>query len=140
MPVTARDLCLKQLADSEFQLSKAIEDLDSEAAEIRANPAGMTIREQVAHLGEAAVATLAAVEGRKYEWGSWQPEDRSWDGVKRAWRAARQAAIAAMPEADDALWHAHEYLIAHDYYHVGQICSARIALQPNWDSYAIYRH
>lgn len=137
--MTARELALKGLQDAEKQVRLAIAGLDAEAAETRTNPQSMTIREQIVHLAEAAVATLVAFEGGEYQdWGSWQPEDRSWAGVKRAWREVRAATVAKMPENDDAIWHAHSFLIAHDYYHVGQIAAARRVIHPEWDSYAIY--
>lgn len=136
--MTARELALKGLKDAENQVLQAIVGLDSEAAETKANPQGMTIREQIAHLAEGAVATLAAFEGGKHEWGSWVPADRSWDGVKREWRALRAAAVEKLPENDEALWSAHEFLTAHDYYHVGQIAAARLVIHPEWDTYSLY--
>jgi hypothetical protein len=136
--MTARDLLLKQLAHSERQVSLAIKGLDSSMAEARAYPDGMTIREQVHHLAEAAAATLAAFKGREHQWGSFETEDRSWDGVKAAWQELRKAAVAALTDAEEALWSAHEFLVAHDYYHVGQIAAARRTVQPDWTSYEIY--
>ena len=137
--MTARDLLLKQLADSENQLTQAIAGLDAEHAEARANPEGMTVREQVVHLGEAAVAMLAAYEGREHEFGTWTPDDRSWTGVKAAWKAMRDEAVATLPEDDESMWAAAQFLVAHDYYHVGQIVSARRGIHPEWDAYVIYR-
>ncbi len=134
----ARDFLLKALQDAENQLVQAIAGLDSQAAETRTNPESMTIREQIAHLAEAAVATLAAYEGREHEWGTFDPADRSWSGVKHEWRETRARAVAALPEDESAAWTAYQLLVAHDYYHVGQIAAARRALHPEWDTYSIY--
>lgn len=136
--MTARDLLLKQLAHSERQVSLAIKGLDSSMAETRAYPDGMTIREQVHHLSEAAAATIAAFEGREHAWGSFETEDRSWEGVKAAWQELRKAAVATLTDSEQALWGAHQFLVAHDYYHVGQIAAARRTGQPDWTSYEIY--
>ncbi|RYG26932.1 hypothetical protein EON82_01335 [bacterium] len=136
--MTARDLLVKQLTDSEKQITLAIKGLDSGMAEACAYQGGMTIREQVHHLAEACVALMAIFEGRQHEWGSWDPEDRSWNGVKKAWRELRPKAVAAIGDSDDALLHGHNLLVAHDYYHVGQIAAARRTVQPDWTSYEIY--
>ncbi len=137
--MTARELLLQQLAHAEGQLLQAIRGLDAEAAETRVNPESRTIREQVVHLAEAAVATLVAFEGGTYEaWGTWVPEDRSWEGTKRAWHEIRAGAIAKLPEDDAGLLAAHGFLLAHDYYHVGQIAAARRVAHPEWDTYSLY--
>lgn len=136
--MTAHQLVLKQLGNAQNQVTQAIAGLDAEKAEARANELGMTIREQVIHLAEAATATVAAFEGRKHSWGSYAPEDTSWEGVQQAWLTARTAAVAALTDSEEAIMEAHEFLVAHDYYHVGQICAARRTLEPSWDTYAIY--
>lgn len=137
--MTARELLLKQLSDSENQLVQAMAGLDSEHAEARVNPEGRTIRELVVHLGEASLAMLAAYEGREHEFGSWTPEDRSWAGTKAAWKQLRDEAVAKLPEDDESLWAAAQYLVGHDYYHVGQIVAARLDIHPEWDAFVIYR-
>ena len=136
--MTGYELLLKQLAGAQRQVTQAIDGLDAEHAESRANELGMTIREQVAHLAEAAIATTAAIEGRTHSWGSYAPTDASWEGTKQAWLEARAAAVARLKDDEEAIMHAHDYLVAHDYYHVGQICAARRTVEPSWDTYAIY--
>lgn len=137
--MTARELLLRQLADAQNQVLQAISGLDAEHAEARATENGKTIREGVQHLAEAAVATLASFQGKEHEWGTYSPEDRSWEGVKQEWLAHRKAAVEAMPEGDEALLNVSNFLVGHDYYHVGQIVAARLAVHPEWDMYAIYR-
>ena len=137
--MTARELLLRQLADAENQVAQAIAGLDAEHAEARATEGGMTVREAVQHLAEAAVATLAAYEGRAHDFGTYAPDDRSWPGVKNAWRALRAEAVAKLPDDDASLWSAFAFLVGHDYYHVGQIAAARLAVHPEWDAFVIYR-
>lgn len=136
--MTARELLLKAIENADFQISAAVAGLDSQAAETRTNPESMTIRQQVAHTAEAAVAVLAGFEGREHPWGEWDPEDRSWSGIKKARQDARAAAITALPEDDASLWQAYSLLVAHDYYHVGQIAAARSVVHPEWDTYSLY--
>ena len=118
-----------------------------EHAEARPNPEGMMVREMVVHLGEAAVAMLKndkltddeLYEGKEHEFGTWTPEDRSWGGAKAAWKAKRDEEVAKLPEDDNSMWAAAQYLVGHDYYHMGQIVSARLTVRPEWDAFVIYR-
>jgi len=136
--MTGYQLVLKQLGHAQNQVTQAIADLDAEKAEARANDLGMTIKDQVNHLAEAATAALASFEGRKHSWGTYAPVDSSWEGAKQAWLEIRVAAVAALTDNEEAIMHAHDFLVAHDYYHVGQICAARRTIDPSWDTYAIY--
>lgn len=136
--MSAHDLVLKQLANAQFQITQAIDGLDAERAEARPNELGMTIKEQIVHLTEAAIAAKKAFADEKHEWGSYVPEDGSWEGVQKTWLETRGSVVASLPDDEAAIMHAHEYLVAHDYYHVGQICAARRTVEPNWDTYAIY--
>ena len=137
--MTARELLTKQLADAESQLFQAIQGLDAEHAETRACAGGLTIREQIHHVAEAAYAMLESYEGREHQFGTWNPADRSWQGIKDAWKTLRAEAVAKLPEDDVAMEAAAQYLVGHDYYHVGAIVTARLAIQPEWDAYVIYR-
>jgi len=136
--MSALELILQQLANAQFQITQAIDGLDAEHAEARSNELGMTIKEQIYHLTEAALAGKKSFTDEKYQWGSYAPEDGSWEGIKKGWLAIRAETVAAISEDEAVLTHAHEYLVAHDFYHVGQICAARRTVEPNWDTYAIY--
>lgn len=137
--MTARDLLLKQLAAAEDQLTQAIRGVDREHAEARACEGGLTIREHVHHVAEAAYAMLESYAGRSHEFGTWEPEDRSWDGTTAAWKSLRADAVAKLPEDDESMLAASQFLVGHDYYHVGAIVTARLAIHPEWDALTIYR-
>lgn len=59
--------------------------------------------------------------------------------MKDAWKALRAEAVAKLPDDDDAMVTAAQYLVGHNYYHVGSIVTARLAVQPEWDAYVVYR-
>jgi hypothetical protein len=139
--MTAHELLESQLADAGFQLDKTLEGMSDATLDHKVTPGAMTPREQVAHLMEAYHAFLETTAGRKHEWGSYHPAAQDAGGLIAEFKAKRaQAVAAALDPAHEAKLHeAHEFLIGHDYYHVGQMCLARIATQPDWNSYAIYK-
>ena len=52
---------------------------------------------------------------------------------------SRAEALGKLPEDEEALWAAYEFLVAHGCYHAGQIVAARLTIRPGWDMYVIYR-
>jgi len=139
--MTAQHLLADQLADAGYQLDKLLEGMPEAALDHKVTPGAMTPREQVAHLMEAYHAFLETTAGRKHEWGSYRPVAQDTSALISEFKVKRaQAVAAALDPANEAKLHeAHEFLIGHDYYHVGQMCLARIATQPDWNCYAIYR-
>ena len=64
--MTAGELILKQLANSEIQLLPAISGLDAKHDEAKATAGGMSIRTTFQRLTEASLATLANYERREH--------------------------------------------------------------------------
>ncbi|GIV02997.1 MAG: hypothetical protein D6724_10885 [Armatimonadetes bacterium] len=94
-------------------------------------------REIVHHLCDAYCAVVAQAEGKEYEWGSFAlPAGADPCAV---WREERNKAVKALAGADAATSLGLDYIALHDAYHVGQLCAVRLALDPEWDSYSIYR-
>lgn len=138
--MTAQDLFREQLDDAGYQLDKSLEGASDQTLDHRATPQSMTPREQVAHLMEAYTAFNEECAGRKYEWGSTQPSSMQMPQLMEEFRGARSKAVAnALQGDEDRMKSAHAFVLGHDYYHVGQICQARLATEPDWDPYAIYR-
>jgi uncharacterized damage-inducible protein DinB len=137
--MTASELMRFQLDKVGSQLEKCLEPHDDASLDAKASPHGMTTRQMVEHLCEAYEAFLAETEGRKWDWGSYAAADRSKEGLMRTFRETRARAVRAADSQDETtLRHAHEYLVAHDAYHVGQICLVNLAAKPEWDPYSIY--
>lgn len=139
--MTAKEYMKSLIDDAEFQLRKAIEGLTDDRFDAKATEAMMSTREVIVHLAEAYTATLAHLAGVKHEWGKFQLTSETWDAqVSEAFALRDQAVNALLSASDeaDALKTGHLYIIAHDFYHVGQLCSSRITLEPAWDAFSIY--
>jgi hypothetical protein len=136
----APEMMRRQLDDAGFQLSKALEGMNEQQLDHKIAPGAMSPREQLAHLGEAYQALITHCAGGKHKWGSFDAGDRAIEALsKRIWDLRKQAVDAALAHADDEhLKLAHEYVLAHDYYHVGQICASRLDTDPSWNVYSIY--
>lgn len=137
--MTAQDLLRSQIEDSGKQLTAVLAGLTEGQADFKAVPSAMTPRELLIHLCEAYQAAITELAGGKHEWGSYAPPSTDWLPLVDTFQGLRsEAARAALSEDDHGLKTGSAYIVAHDYYHVGQLCQARIALDPNWDPYSIY--
>ncbi|MER3414413.1 MAG: hypothetical protein C4341_09345 [Armatimonadota bacterium] len=96
-------------------------------------------RQLAEHLCDCYRAAIAALKGESHDWGTYRLSDGG-DPLE-AWRRERAAAIEAIRTGDPekAPHVGLEYLALHDAYHVGQLCAVRLALDPEWDAYSIYR-
>lgn len=96
-------------------------------------------REVVEHLCDAYRGGVAALNGESYDWGSYSlPEGADPVTIWREERAkATNAILAGDPEKATHI--AMEYVALHEAYHVGQLCAVRLALDPDWDAYSIYK-
>lgn len=139
--MTASELIRHQIDDVGFQLSKVFEGIPASGQDSKAIPSVMSPREMLAHLTEAYLAFDAHGRGEEFQWGSFKPADPSWEGLYAEFEAARNTAAARATSSDDekTLKSAHDYLVGHDAYHVGQMVSCRIAMDPEWNFYGIYR-
>jgi uncharacterized damage-inducible protein DinB len=96
-------------------------------------------REIVNHLCDVYRAVVAQAQGSEYEWGSFALPPGS-DPLS-VWREERNRAVESLAKADAeaATNLGIQYIALHDAYHVGQLCAVRLALDPEWDAYSIYR-
>jgi hypothetical protein len=133
----AKELLLWQLDYVGGQLEKAVEGLSDPAWGHKAWPGAMSPQEILLHVCDSHRAYLSASAGEKYEFGSFTLEDPSPPALIAALREARERSKARILETDD-LKMATEYTLAHDAYHVGQLCAARLDIEPEWDPYSIY--
>jgi hypothetical protein len=139
--MTAAELLKDQLDDSGYQITKVLEGMPESGMDHKVTPGSMTPREQISHLCEAYEAFKINSAGGKYEWGSYKAAAHETGALTAEFQAKRGEAVAAAlaNPTPETMKHAHEFIVGHDYYHVGQMCLARLAIQPDWNSYAIYR-
>jgi hypothetical protein len=139
--MNAQKLFEDQLADAGYQLDKVLEDMTPACLDHKVTEGSMTPKEQIAHLMEAYHAFQENAAGRKYEWNTYRPASTDAVALIAEFKAKRAATVATAlaSDSDDKLITAHKYILGHDYYHVGQMCLARLATQPDWDPYAIYQ-
>ncbi len=139
--MNATDLLKDQLDDAGYQLSKVLEGMPEQAMDKKLTAGSMSPREQVGHLCEAYEAFKVNAGGGKYEWGSYAPSSTATPALIKEFQSQRSKAVdqALANPSPETIKHAHEYIVGHDYYHVGQMCLARLDVQPEWDCYAIYR-
>ncbi|OJU65479.1 MAG: hypothetical protein BGO01_16610 [Armatimonadetes bacterium 55-13] len=137
--MTAKELLINQLEDAGYQLEKAYEGIDESTLDHRITKDAMTPRETLVHLSEAYYAVIEDAAGRQHEWGSYVAPDTSWPGLWKIASELRSKAVETTLSSPDGAMKAHAYIIAHDYYHVGQVCLARLGCNSEWNAYAIYK-
>ena len=127
--------------DARYQISKALEGLDESHADFKAVGSAMSARETMAHLAECYVAGVAHLEGTTHEWGSFRPQATDFDRLRDEMFTYRDrfGELIAQNPTEDAVKTGFTYGASHDFYHVGQLCSLRLTLDPSWDAYSIYR-
>lgn len=137
----AKEFLAFQLADAMYQLSKCYEGISDAALNLRISEGGRSPRQICEHLGEVYQAFLTTLEGKKHQWGSFSFADASWPSVYESTMELRLKAVQAIETSNDeeVLKMANTYLLAHDYYHIGQICLARVQSEREFDPYAIYQ-
>lgn len=136
----ARELLRKQIDDAGFQIEKVLESASEATMDFKATPSAMSPREAIVHLCECYCAATALAKGEKFEWGNYSPPSMETAPLIRTFQELRRGATEATLAVEGGdLSVADHYIVAHDYYHVGQICQARIASDPDWNSYSIYR-
>ena len=138
--MTATDLLKTQIDDAAYQLGKALEGMTDEQMDAKPLPTMMSAREQADHLCECYIACAKMVAGQEHEWGSYSAPDKTWAALISEMWSLRSAAERAVLAGDDkALGLGSSFLASHDTYHVGQLAALRIAVDPAWDPYSIYK-
>ena len=136
--MTDKELLRHQIDDAGYQLSKVFEGIEETSLDFRLTEKAMTPREILAHLSECYLATVEMAAGREHSWGSYTAPDSSWPALWNNTKELRDKAAEAALGADDFVLKGNSFIVAHDYYHVGQMCAVRLVRDANWDAYSIY--
>jgi uncharacterized damage-inducible protein DinB len=139
--MTGSDVMTHLLEGVTRQLKACFAEISDEELDFAWRPEAMTARQMAVHLTEVYMAVLAKAAGTEFEWGSYQPPSMESEALLSEMWAKRDAAIQAFPVKDDpaAVEVLSDYVIGHDYYHVGQLVIARLSAGKGFDAYAIYR-
>jgi hypothetical protein len=137
----ASEFASSQAEDCLHQLSACFKDVNDEHATQKPVECMMSIRETALHLMEAYTAIEKAAKGEKHEWGSFRDPGGDFASLIEKFHTARAVAVAAaLASMDTNQSLIKDYVIGHDYYHVGQLVSIRLMLDSNWDYHSIYKH
>ncbi|HRI43202.1 MAG TPA: DinB family protein [Fimbriimonadaceae bacterium] len=135
----ANELLRFALDESRFQLEKVLEGLSDDAWTAKPTPS-FSPAQTVEHLCEVYTAYKKHVQGEPHEWGSYNSGETTREGVTALmWRLRGEACEAALAGNEEAGRSAIDYIVMHDAYHVGQLVTVRLALDPEWNAYSIYR-
>lgn len=137
----ARQLAEYVFDDAGHQLSNVLAGFPTESFDKQMNEKSFSAMVTVTHLAEAYVAGQKHDNGEEHEWGTYQIGTADPEEAVATMKAEREkfkkAAIAK--GTDEALKTLLMYGSNHDYYHVGQLCTARQVFEPTWDPYSIYK-
>jgi uncharacterized damage-inducible protein DinB len=137
----ASEFASSQAEDCLHQLSACFKDVNDEHATQKPVECMMSIRETALHLMEAYTAIEKAAKGEKHEWGSFSDPGGDFASLIEKFHTARAVAVAAaLASMDTNQSLIKDYVIGHEYYHVGQLVSLRLMLDSNWDYHSIYKH
>ena len=135
-----KDALNYQLETSAQQVDKVLEGLAEDKWGAKLRDESMSPAEVVAHLTECYIAAQKELKGEPHEWGSYVPADDSPNALVAAMRAERKKACDAITAKSDeeSVKAATQYIVLHDAYHVGQLATLRLSVDPSWDAYSIY--
>lgn len=129
------------LAESDYQINACLKDLKEE--DFASRPIGqlMSFKETLEHLTECCKAVQAQGRGEEHSWGTFKFPEGSMAELVALFQVEREKAVdAALEGFETKPGMAKDFLICHEFYHVGQLAVMRSVLQPEWNPYAIYNH
>lgn len=134
----ANELLRYALDQCRFQLEQVFAGLPDDAW--NAKPTGSSSPAETAeHLCEVYEACLKHLRGEEHDWGTYKSGETTREGLMALmWRLRSQACEACLSGDEKAAKTAVDYIVLHDPYHVGQLVTIRLALDPNWNAYSIY--
>jgi hypothetical protein len=135
--VTSPELLDHLLKSSGFQIEQCYAGISEEAMDALPAPAMMSPRQILGHLTECCIACQEKVAGKEHAWGSYTPPTATSE-LLDAYRVEREKAVGALDGSAESVDAAADFLVAHEYYHVGQLCTARLTADSGWNAYSIY--
>ena len=139
--MTAKELIQSLVDNAGFQIEQCCAGITEEQADLKVHEDAMSFRVTIDHLCECCVAAVRSAAGREHAWGTFKANSTTFAALLEEWRELRKVATDALVSDDDKLIGiAADFIVGHDYYHVGQLVSLRITFDKGWDWYSIYKH
>ncbi|MEI8281950.1 MAG: hypothetical protein WCG75_06065, partial [Armatimonadota bacterium] len=138
--MTGKDFAISLLEESGYQFKMCLANISDDG--FVSKPLGhvMSLREALEHQAEACIAVQKDAVGEKHQWGTYHfPEAPIADLIEIYDVERAKAVDIALDKFDEHSHYAKDYLIAHEFYHVGQMAAVRIALNDGFEAYSIYR-
>lgn len=122
------------------QVRATFEGLEESQYDFQAHAAMMTPRQMISHLCECYVAVTKMTKGEEHSWGTYTPDATTGAELRSTWESERATAVSALAawDSEKADEEATGFIVLHDAYHVGQMCTIRLAIDPEWNAYSIY--
>lgn len=139
--MTINEFLKYQLEDSGHQLQAVFADFPEGQWDAKITDEAMSAAETAFHLCECYTAFLAHADGKEHSWGTYDLDDKSPANLVGTMFSLRARSIEALEksQSEQTAKDATAYIILHDAYHVGQMCTLRLKLG-NFDAYSIYQH
>lgn len=134
---------LPSIENGQFQVRTSLANLPEDLIHAKLHEKHMSPMEQLEHLVMVYEAFLSLANGGEWDWSKeWSSGITEFEALRAKFDDQCQRANSLLRDStDETRWKlALEYLLSHDGYHVGQICALRIAKEPDWNPYSIYRH
>ena len=128
------------VANAGKTLHKILIDFPLDSVNEKAHASMFTTYEAVSHITECYVAFAAHAKGEEHQWGSFSSEATSYaEDIEELFRTRDAVtALITVDSKEDALASALDYLVAHDWYHIGQLATNRQAFETTWNSFSLY--
>lgn len=134
--MNAKDVLKKAMDDAGFQVRQVFDSLPPGAWTDRTGEDSMSGLETAEHLCEVYIAAKKAANGENHEWGTYHSESPDGPTMLRDMLKLREEAVEACLDLEDsqAADIGLGYLALHDAYHVGQMSSLRLKVDPDWNA------
>lgn len=140
LQMTGKEFAENLLEESGYQFDACLAGISDENFVQKPLGDTMSIREALEHQTEACIAVQKGTLGSKHDWGTYAFPDASVKQLIAIYHEERKKAVQAALEIFESDAHyVKDYLISHEFYHVGQMAAVRLALKDGWLPYSIYR-
>jgi hypothetical protein len=135
--MTASELLQFQLDETGKMLRRAFDGVDDRSADFEIGGM-MSPRKQAAHLIRCYRACEDVSKGKEPAWETYDVDDSDWGSLMQLMEPDRSRAVSGVTDDRKSIENANTFILGHDHYHIGQLCAIRLAMDPDWNAYAIY--